>query len=266
MNSVIVTNDTYTVDPLYQWDKNQTLEITGLSFVVLPEIHFTTDAMDRAIVRQATRSGRNAIKVNVPNSLLQKHYALKVYVCIYEGETFKTVCKFEVPIKARKEPNDYTFEDDNDEIYSFNALENLVNNAVSEATEKYNEAISNATDSKANYDQAKEAYDSASELYEDFVDNNGDIPEMLKGKANKATTTIATMSKNKWNGNTYSFESDYPSDTYDIEIAIDSSASSDQVDAFLSAQIVGNANGNIVKAFGDVPSVDIPVIVKAVKI
>jgi len=265
MNSVIVKNDSYTVEPLYQWDKNQTLEITGLSVSSIPEIHFTTDAMDRAIVRQASKSSNGVITVDVPNSLLQKHYTIRAFVCIYEDETFKTLYKIEIPIKARKEPSDYTIENDN-EVYSFNALENLVNNTIVEANGKYNEAINNAEQSKTNYNTAKEAYDNATKLYEDFVENNGDMPEMLKSKANKATITVETLLKSGWNNGTYSFEATYPSDTYDIEIAIDSSASSDQVDAFSSAQIVGNANSNIVKAFGDVPSVDIPVIVKAVKI
>jgi hypothetical protein len=222
--------------------------------------------MDRAIVRQATKSSSGVITVDVPNSLLQKPYTIRAFICIYEGETFKTLYKIEIPIKARKEPNDYTFEDDNNEIYSFNALENLVNNTIVEANGKYNEAINNAEQSKTNYNTAKEAYDNATKLYEDFVENNGNVSEILKTKANKATITVVTLSVSGWDGNTYSFESDYPSDTYDIEIAIDSSATSDQVDAFCSAQIVGNANSNIVKAFGDVPSVDIPVIVKAVKI
>ena len=38
-----------------------------------------------------------------------------------------------------------------------------------------------------------------------------------------------------------------------------------QAEAFNGAQIVGSATSNVVKAYGIVPTVDIPVIVKAVR-
>ena len=261
MNSVIVKNNSYTVDPLYQWDKYQKLEITGLSVPSIPEIHFTTEAMDRAIVRQATKNSSGVITVDVPNSLLQKPYTIRAFICIYEGETFKTLYKIEIPIKARKEPSDYTLEDDN-EIYSFNALENLVNNTLVEANRKYDEAINQA---KADYDSAIQKYNEVSSVLNNVSECDGDLVEMINTKSNKSVITVATLLASKWVGNTYSLETDYPSATYDIEIALDSSASSDQVDAFNSAQIVGSATTNTVKAFGDVPTINIPIIVKAVR-
>ena len=72
MANVRVEKNRYTVDPLYQWDLNQVLQIYGLSLPSVPEIHFTNDAMDRAIVKQASMDAAGVITVDVPNSLLQK--------------------------------------------------------------------------------------------------------------------------------------------------------------------------------------------------
>ena len=132
MANVTVQKDRYTVDPLYQWDLNQVLEIRGLSLPSIPEIHFTNEAMDRAIVRHANTDAAGVITVDVPNSLLQKPYKVKAYVCLYEGDTFETLYLIEIPVKARKKPIDYTLEDTDGEIYSFNALENAVVNSLAE--------------------------------------------------------------------------------------------------------------------------------------
>lgn len=141
MAIVVVNKNIYKVDSLYQWDINQALEIQGLSLPTIPEIHFTNDAMDKAIVRQATMDDKGIITVEIPNSLLQKPYKITAYVCIYEDETFKSLYKLEIPVKARKKPMDYTIEDNDNEIYSFNALENLVNNTLVALNQKCDETI-----------------------------------------------------------------------------------------------------------------------------
>jgi hypothetical protein len=274
MSSVIVENGRYTVDPLYQWDVNQVLEIRGLSLASIPEIHFTNDAMERSIVRQATMDDAGIITVKIPNSLLQKPYTIKAYICIYEGDTFKSLYTVDVPVKARKKPTDYTLEND-EEIYSFNALENLVNSALSEyeeANTKYNEAnskletaIEKAERAEESLDSAAKAYNDANILVDQFIDNNGDIVAVLQGKANKSTVIGTILSASAWIGKMYSFEGAYPVATYDIEIALNSTATAEQAEAFNLAQIVGSATSNVVTAFGDIPTVDIPIIVKAVK-
>ena len=82
----------------------------------------------------------------------------------------------------------------------------------------------------------------------------------------KPTITTTTLFVSNWDSTakTYSFETDYPVATYDIEISLDSTATSEQAEAFNGAQIVGSATSNIIKAYGDVPTVDIPVILKVV--
>lgn len=128
MSIVKVVKNNYTVEPLYQWDLNQVLQVYGLSLARVPEVHFKNAAMSRAIVRQARMDAAGVVTVDVPNSLLQKHYPITAYICGYNGRTFETYYKIKVPVKERAQPADYTLQDD-PEVYSFNALENAVVNA-----------------------------------------------------------------------------------------------------------------------------------------
>lgn len=81
----------------------------------------------------------------------------------------------------------------------------------------------------------------------------------------KPNIVLGNLAASSWTDNTYSFEDTYPVAQYDIEIAVDSSATEDQLDAFASAMICGSYNSNVLTAKGDVPTVDIPIIIKVVK-
>ena len=143
MAVVTVNKRSYTVDSLYQWDIDQTLEIRGLSLPSIPAIHFSNTAMSAAIVRQATMDAAGVIRAEIPNSLLQKAYNINAYICLYSGNTFETKYKIQIPVKARTRPGDYTIEDTDGELYSFIELENQIANAVTlvdGAADTYNEA------------------------------------------------------------------------------------------------------------------------------
>ena len=74
-----------------------------------------------------------------------------------------------------------------------------------------------------------------------------------------------TIPTNGWSGRgVYSFEADFPNATCDIEIELDSTATESQVEAWSNAKPTAVFGTNTMKALGDVPTVDIPVIVKAV--
>lgn len=215
----------YMTDSLYQWDLNRTLNVSGLNLDSAPEVHFSNILMDKAIVRQAVLTN-NLIIVDIPNSLLQMPLTIDAHIGVYEGNTFKVVELVQIPVIAKKRPEDYQIEDSDGEIYSFKRLENMINNLNAE------EPLPN--------------------------------PEPGEGVNTHITVTSGVLSASGWVGNLYSFESQYPVNEFNIEIALDSSATDAQVEAFNSAQIVGSATSNVVKAFGSVPSVDIPIIVKVV--
>lgn len=120
---------TYITDSLYQWDLNQVLSVSGLNLSVAPEVHFSNANMDKAIVRQATLTD-HIVSVKIPNSLLQDPLTIDAHIGIYEGDTFKVVEKVEIPIIPKERPSDYQIQDSDEEIYSFQALENAIANMV----------------------------------------------------------------------------------------------------------------------------------------
>lgn len=148
MSTVRVEKHNYTVEPFYQWDRNQVLEIHGLSLPRTPEVHFYNNTMDRAVVRQATMDSAGIITVSVPNGLLQKPYTITAHLCVYNGATFETQYTIKLPVTPRTQPADYTIEDDGD-VYSFNELNNKVGQAVADlkaAEERFNSSIGDLRD------------------------------------------------------------------------------------------------------------------------
>ena len=126
------TYNNYVTDSLYQWDKNQDLVISGLNLLIAPEIHFANANMDKAIVRQSTLSS-NVVTVQIPNSLLQEALTIKAYVGVYEGTTFNVIETIEIPVIAKAKPADYTLEVSDEEVYSFNELDNRISNIIANA-------------------------------------------------------------------------------------------------------------------------------------
>lgn len=92
-------------------------------------------------------------------------------------------------------------------------------------------------------------------------------PENPGGEGTSHTTiTLSVLRSSGWLNNVYSFEAEYPVREYNIEISLDSTATLEQVEAFNKANIVGSATTNTIKAYGTVPNIDIPIIVKAVSV
>ena len=112
---------------------------------------------------------------------------------------------------------------------------------------------------------AQAAAEKARDEVQEIVGGDYATRAELNTKENKATITTATLLASGWSNGTYSFETDYPKATYDLEIALDSTATTAQAEAFNGAQIAGSATSNIIKAYGIVPTVNIPVVLKVVR-
>jgi hypothetical protein len=186
MAIVKVEKNSYTVDPLYQWDLNQVLEIRGLSMAAVPEVHFTNDAMVRAIRRFATMDAAGVIQVEVPNALLQTAAKIRALVCIREGEVFKTYHDIRIPVKARPQPADYTITDDQD-IYSFLELENL----VYESTTKTEAAAAAAAASAAQAVSTANAAQATAKKAEETANGIAATADAANTTANAAAATAA---------------------------------------------------------------------------
>ena len=78
-------------------------------------------------------------------------------------------------------------------------------------------------------------------------------------------TQTYTLLSSGWQDKKYSFEATYPVASYDIAIEIADSATQQQSEAFQNASMAGSATTNIVTALGQVPTIDIPIIVKVVR-
>lgn len=117
----------YVADSLTQWDVNQVLRVEGLNLSVAPEVHFTNAILGKSLVRQAELD-KGVVSVKIPNSLLQNDLDILAYVGLYEGSTFKVIETVRIPVIKKEKPEDYKIEND-EEIYSFNELENKIVNA-----------------------------------------------------------------------------------------------------------------------------------------
>ena len=94
---------------------------------------------------------------------------------------------------------------------------------------------------------------------------NAKIAELEAGGFEKKAVYVeSTLLASGWSGNTYSFESEYPFANYDVEIQPSSLATTEQVEAYGGAMMVGSIDSNVATAKGEVPAVDIPVILKVV--
>lgn len=80
----------------------------------------------------------------------------------------------------------------------------------------------------------------------------------------KYTINATTIASSGWSNGVYSaLQTTYPAASYDLEIVLNGSIiTAEQKNAWDSAQIVGGSSTNVLTAFGTVPSVDIPVIIK----
>ena len=212
----------YVTDSLYQWDKNRTLSVTGITVSVSPEVHFTNAILGKAIVKQGTLSG-GTITVDIPNSLLQEALSIRAYIGVYEGSTFKTLEVVEIPVIRRARPEDYTL-DTGDEVYSFKALENaLANKADSDKVNaRIDNIIAHNNDTEGNTELVDGRVGSDGTIY-------GSVGEAIRNQVDESKTIssetiIEYIDVSEYNtgyidttGETVALNSSYVSDYFNVE-------------------------------------------------
>lgn len=184
MSIVKIIKDRYSVDPVYQWSRNQDLVIYGLSLSSIPEIHFANSRMKNAIVKQSKVDESGVITVQIPNTLLEVASPIDVYICTYEGDSFQTLYKITVPIKAKQKPDDYITVDE-EEIYSYNALENMVINALDKLTTDYTEAIDKLTNASEDMKTTTEELTNAKNVITEKLKKVDEAIEITEKNANE---------------------------------------------------------------------------------
>lgn len=91
------------------------------------------------------------------------------------------------------------------------------------------------------------------------------VNEGFRQLAEKPAVVKAKLAAPSWDSNIYSFEATYPASSYNIALSYDGdSFSADSKEAFDGAGLVGSATENKFIATGDVPTIDIPVILEVI--
>lgn len=91
------------------------------------------------------------------------------------------------------------------------------------------------------------------------------IAFLLEKKENEHVISEYTITATGWEGKKYAkLEVMYPSSKYNIFIDKGINITEEQNDAFVSANISGAMDRNVLTALGDVPTIDIPVIIEVV--
>ena len=170
--------NSYVTDSLHQWDINQDLAISGLNLTIAPEIHFANDLMDRAIVRQSALSS-GVVTVRIPNSLLQEALTIKAYVGLYKDTTFSIIETIEIPVIAKARPSDYKIEDSDEEIYSFDRLENEIANMIT--CNDFNATVSRLSSEAENNKKALENQIANIVAINNKTDGNSELVDIRTG-------------------------------------------------------------------------------------
>lgn len=98
-----------------------------------------------------------------------------------------------------------------------------------------------------------------------MIDTDNTRAYILNRGISKPNYVTETMLASGWVDNTYSFEETYPHTSYNISIEVAPTATSEQFEAFGGAMICGSHDSNVATALGDVPTEDIPIIIKVVR-
>lgn len=89
--------------------------------------------------------------------------------------------------------------------------------------------------------------------------------EKVKKLEEARTVVSSTLTASKWQGNTYSFETEYPHAQYDIAIELGESATLEQAYAFADACLKGSIGTQVITALDIVPKIDIPITIEVLK-
>lgn len=95
--------------------------------------------------------------------------------------------------------------------------------------------------------------------------SNTDINNLKKKIKESRTVVPSTLTASKWQGNTYSFETEYPHAQYDIAIELGESATLEQAYAFADACLKGSVGTQVITALDIVPTIDIPITIEVLK-
>lgn len=145
------------------------------------------------------------------------------------------------------------------------AATSAANAATSEANAKTSETNAKTSETNTNSLKADVVAIENELLQYQAIADLAEIYRRIDLKENKATTTQVTMLASGWANSQYSFETTYPTATYDISIGPDGDNMTDaQYKAWLQLRPLDSMS-NILKIKGKTPEVNLPIILKVVE-
>lgn len=241
---------------------------TNVTSLIEDTVINSSDTINTTFVTDAAKKVTTYTLTIKPNSIGLSHLDSALTTRFEEAQSAKNAA-----IQAK----DNAVAAQNAAVTAKNSAETYASNASTYSTNastSADESAGSALEAKRYAEQAA-SYKNSAELAKTAAEKARDEAQTIVGgdfatkselntKENKATITTATLLASGWSDGAYSFETDYPEATYNLEIALDSTATTAQAEAFNGSQIAGSATSNIIKAYGDVPTVDIPIILKVV--
>ena len=133
----------YQTESLTQWDADQVLQISGVTYETTPAVHFANKKSDKALVVTPTVSS-GVLAVDIPNSLLRQPYPIVAYIYSYDNDSGSTDLRITIPVIPRVEPDDHIFPGDTGFI-TLASINSKVDTLISESTNKINNLITTKT-------------------------------------------------------------------------------------------------------------------------
>ena len=100
---------------------------------------------------------------------------------------------------------------------------------------------------------------------DNFNDNFDNLDDVLIKKSNAATVVQTSLSSGGWSGGKYSFETQYPTNKYDITVEPDGDKITEEGYKAWGALKATGSISNVLIAKGKIPAVDIAVILRVVE-
>lgn len=107
---VVPSTPTYGKAPkVYQYNYGQILRIQGLNLPKVAEVHFSYNETYGDSVTRIANTKDGVTDVPIPDSFLENNdsktdYTVYAYIYLEDGTSGETVCKIDIPVKARSKP------------------------------------------------------------------------------------------------------------------------------------------------------------------
>lgn len=133
----------YQTESLTQWDTDQILQISGVTYKTTPAVHFANKKSAKALVVTPTLISKG-LTVDIPNSLLRQPYPIVAYIYSYDNDSGSTELGITIPVIPRIQPDDYIFPGDKGSL-TLALINAKVAMSISDSTAKVNNLISAKT-------------------------------------------------------------------------------------------------------------------------